>query len=68
MKLILFIILVVILSGCSSHSVKIGKRCTNLAKDNTYEKSFIWVVNKRNQSTFDQKINKENCLKNGEKL
>ena len=68
MRLLLFIILIVTLSGCSTHSVKIGKRCTKIAKDNTYEKSFVWVINKKNQSTFDQKINKENCLKNGEKL
>tara|TARA_B100000579_G_scaffold429678_1_gene441833 strand:+ start:2386 stop:2505 length:120 start_codon:yes stop_codon:yes gene_type:complete len=39
-----------------------------MAADNTYEKSLIWVVNKNNQTTFDQKINKGNCLKNGEKL
>ena len=68
MKLILFLLLVIIVSGCSSHSVKIGKRCAKMAADNTYEKSLIWVVNKNNQTTFDQKINKGNCLKNGEKL
>lgn len=56
------------LNGCSTHSVKVGKRCTKIAQDNTYEKSFVWVINKNNQSTFDQKINKENCIKNGEKL
>ena len=68
MKLILFIILVVILSGCSSHSIKIGKRCTNLAKDNTYEKSLIWFVDKKNMPNFNEKINKENCISNGEKI
>ena len=68
MKLILFLLLIIIISGCSSYTVKIGKRCTKLAADNTYEKSLIWVVNKTSQSTFDQKINKDNCLKNGEKL
>lgn len=68
MKSILLLLLIIILSGCSTHSVKVGKRCTKVAQDDTYEKSFLWVINKRNQSIFDEKINKENCIKNGEKL
>ena len=68
MKTIALTLLFIVLTNCSTHSVKLGKKCTKLAKDNTYEKSFVWIVNKDNYSTFDQKINRENCLKNGEKL
>ena len=32
------------LTNCSSHMVKVGKRCTPLSNDNTYEKSFIWLT------------------------
>ena len=67
---LIFVLFVVFLvtSGCSNHYVKLGKRCTKVASDSTYEKSFIWIVNKQNIGSFDQKINKDNCLKNGEKL
>ena len=67
---LIFVLFVVfsVTSGCSNHYVKLGKRCTSVASDNTYEKSFIWIVNKQNIGSFDQKINKDNCLKNGEKL
>mgnify|MGYP001368615131 CR=1 FL=1 len=41
---------------------------TKLASDNTYEKSYVWIINKGNLETFDDKINKENCANNGEKL
>ena len=68
MKLLIPLILLLVLSGCSSHSVKLGKKCTKLAKDNTYEKSFVWIINNENLENFDQKINKQNCLVNGEKL
>ena len=30
----------------------------------SFEKSFVWVVDKTTIKTFDAKINKENCLKN----
>ena len=56
------------MSNCTNHSVKLGKKCTKLAADNTYEKSLIWVVNKENLEIFGSKINKENCKINGEKL
>jgi hypothetical protein len=48
--------------------VKVGKRCTPLAVNGTYEKSFVWLVNKDNLRTFDKKINKKNCEMNGEKI
>jgi len=48
--------------------VKFGKKCTKLAYDNTYEKSVVWIVDKKNLTTFESKISKENCIKNGEKL
>ena len=68
MKLLIPLILLLVLSGCSSHSVKLGKKCTKLAEDNTYEKSFVWIINNENLENFDQKINKQNCVVNGEKL
>jgi hypothetical protein len=48
--------------------VKVGKRCTPLADNGTYEKSFVWLVNKDNLKSFDKKINKKNCEMNGEKI
>ena len=68
MKLITFTILLLFLTNCSTHTVKLGKRCTKLAADNTYEKSFVWIINNENLENFDQKINKQNCVVNGEKL
>tara|TARA_B100000745_G_scaffold247593_1_gene169642 strand:+ start:472 stop:618 length:147 start_codon:yes stop_codon:yes gene_type:complete len=47
--------------------VKLGKKCTKIATDNTYEKSFIWIVDRKNIEDFSTKINKENCKINGEK-
>ncbi len=68
MKIIITLLSLIILSNCTSHSVQLGKKCTKLAKDNNYEKSIIWIVDKKNIETFDSKINKENCKINGEKL
>ena len=68
MKLLIPLILLLVLTGCSTHSVKLGKKCTKLAEDNTYEKSFVWIINNENLENFDQKINKQNCLVNGENL
>ena len=68
MKLIITLLSFIILSNCTTHSVKLGKKCTKLAGDNTYEKSNIWIVSKENIETFGSKINKENCKINGEKL
>ena len=68
MKLIIALLSFIILSNCTTHSVKLGKKCTKLAGDNTYEKSIIWIVDKENAGIFGSKINKENCKINGEKL
>ena len=68
MKLIIALLSFIILSNCTNHSVKLGKKCTILADDNTYEKSLIWIVNKENLEIFGSKINEENCKINGEKL
>tara|TARA_B100001123_G_scaffold406574_1_gene497981 strand:+ start:874 stop:1080 length:207 start_codon:yes stop_codon:yes gene_type:complete len=68
MKLITTLLFFLILSNCTNHSVKLGKKCTKLADDNTYEKSVIWIVNKKNLEIFGSKINSENCKINGEKL
>ena len=68
MKLIIALLSFIILSNCSTHSVKLGKKCTKLASDNSYEKSIIWIVDKENIETFRSKINKKNCKINGEKL
>ena len=68
MKLIIALLSFIILSNCSTHSVKLGKKCTKLASNNSYEKSIIWIVDKENIETFRSKINKKNCKINGEKL
>ena len=68
MKLLIPLMLIILLTGCSTHSVKLGKKCTKIAVDNTYEKSFVWIINNENLENFDQKINKENCVANGENL
>ena len=66
MKTIITLLSLIILSNCTTHSVKLGKKCTKLASDNTYEKSLIWLIDKKNIKSFDQKINKKNCEINGE--
>ncbi len=68
MKSIIILLTFLILTNCTSHSVRLGKKCTKLATDNTYEKSIIWIVNKKNVENFDNKINKKNCETNGENL
>ena len=68
MKKIILILSALLLTSCSNHMVKVGKRCTPLGSDNTYEKSFVWIVNNQTLNDFDSKINKENCIKNGENL
>ena len=66
MKIFTLTLILVLLTNCSTHTVKLGKRCTKLAEDNTYEKSLIWLIDKKNIQSFDQKINKKNCEINGE--
>tara|TARA_B100001175_G_C19192972_1_gene487646 strand:- start:226 stop:432 length:207 start_codon:yes stop_codon:yes gene_type:complete len=67
MKIITLTILLLFLTNCSSHTVKLGKRCTKLADDNTYEKSLIWFIDRNNLNDFDNKINKKNCEINEDK-
>ena len=64
MKILSLISLFLIMANCSTHSVKMGKRCTNPTADGSFEKSFVWIVDKTTVGTFDQKINKKNCSKN----
>ncbi len=66
MKIFTLTLVLVLLTNCSTHTVKLGKRCTKIADDNTYEKSLIWLIDKKNIKSFDQKINKKNCEINGE--
>ena len=66
MKIFTLTLVLILLTNCSTHTVKLGKRCTKLADDNTYEKSLIWLIDKKNIKSFDQKINKKNCEINGE--
>ena len=68
MKRIITLLSLIILTNCTTHSVKLGKKCTKLASDNSYEKSVVWIVDKKNIEAFENKINKENCEINGEKL
>ena len=68
MKKIILIFSALLLTACSNHMVKVGKRCTPLDSDHRYEKSFVWLVNKANLESFDEKINKLNCDINEEKI
>ena len=68
MKLLIPLIALIFLTNCSTHTVKLGKKCTKVSSNNTYEKSFIWIVDKKNLEDFDYKISKKNCQLNGEKL
>ena len=68
MKKIILILSTLLLTACSNHMVKVGKRCTPLGNDNTYEKSFVWLVNKATLESFDKKINILNCDINEEKI
>ena len=68
MKKIIIILSTLLLTECSNHMVKVGKRCTPVTDNGTYEKSFVWLVNKDNLRSFDKKINKKNCKMNGEKI
>ncbi len=67
MKIFTLTLVLILLTNCSTHTVKLGKKCTKLAEDNTYEKSLVWLIDKKNIKSFDQKINKKNCEINGEK-
>jgi|TARA_B100000035_G_scaffold173781_1_gene148274 hypothetical protein len=67
MKILSLILVFLFLANCSTHTVKLGKKCTKVAEDNTYEKSLVWFIDKASLETFDQKINKQNCELNGEK-
>ncbi len=64
MKILIIITLSLLLTNCSAHSVKIGKRCTEASADGSFEKSFVWIIDKNTTNLFDKKINKENCKKN----
>jgi len=66
MKILTLTLVLILLTNCTTHTVKLGKRCTTLAEDNTYEKSLIWLIDKKSIKSFDQKINKKNCEINGE--
>ena len=67
MKSIILLLLFVFFSNCSTHTVKLGKKCTKLAGDNTYQKSMIWVVDEGTGEAFQKNINKKNCEINEEK-
>tara|TARA_B100001123_G_C15016529_1_gene909740 strand:- start:180 stop:386 length:207 start_codon:yes stop_codon:yes gene_type:complete len=68
MKLLLSLLTLILLTNCSTHTVKLGKKCTKVASDNTYEKSYVWIVKNETLKDFKNKITLENCLKNGENL
>ena len=67
MKSIILTLILILLTNCSAHTVKLGKRCTKIAENNTYEKSLILFIDKESLKSFNQKINKKNCEINGEK-
>ena len=64
MKTLFILVSFLLLANCSAHSVKIGKRCTTANADGTFEKSYIWIIDKETVKNFDKKINKANCIKN----
>ena len=64
MKTFIILTSLLLLVNCSAHSVKLGKRCTSATADGSFEKSFIWIVDKETVKSFDKKINKTNCIKN----
>ena len=64
MKKLSIMCLFLLLANCTAHSVKIAKRCTTAGQDGSFEKSFIWIVDKQTIKTFDKKINKKNCSQN----
>ena len=64
MNILSLLSLFLFLANCSAHSVKVGKRCTVPTADGSFEKSFVWIVDKTTIETFDQKINKKNCSEN----
>jgi len=64
MKQILLLVAALVLTNCTAHSVKLGKKCTVADSSGSYEKSYVWIVDKATNGSFDQKINKENCKKN----
>lgn len=68
MRLLILIFSLILLTNCTTHSVKLGKKCTKMASDLTYEKSYVWIINKKNLDSFDKKISKENCILNEDKL
>ena len=64
MRIIFLLSCLLLLANCAQNSVmKFGKKCTVADANGSYEKSFIWLVD-RNNKTFGQKITKENCKKN----
>ena len=68
MKTLILSLILIFLTNCSTHTVKLGKKCTKVSSNNTYEKSFIWIVDRKNLKDFEYKISKENCQLNGENL
>ena len=64
MKTLSLISLFIFLTNCTAHSVRLGTKCTTAATDGSFEKSFVWIVDKKTANNFDKKINKENCGKN----
>jgi len=59
---ILVLLAFAFVANCAQHSVKFGKKCTQVAKDGTYEKSFVWIVNNKTNPDFEKKITKQNCI------
>ena len=60
---IFVMIILVTVTNCTTHTVKLGKKCTTVAENNTYEKSYVWIVKKETVSAFDKKIKEDNCSK-----
>jgi hypothetical protein len=64
MKILSIISLLLLMTNCTAHNVKLGKRCTTADINGSFEKSYVWFVDEETVKSFDKKINKKNCKKN----
>ena len=66
MKIISILSLLFMLANCAGGNVakiKFGKKCTAADAKKLQETSYVWFVSENALSNFDERINKNNCLK-----
>ena len=62
MKTLFILVSFLLLANCSAHSVKLGKRCTTANADGTFEKSFIWIIDKETVYKIIDPLGRESVL------